>query len=63
MPPPSPQHALAHVRVSLTSKHARAPAGHKDGHVRTWDVFSEQPQLLLCTPAVPPLAPDQVGLP
>jgi hypothetical protein len=37
-------------------------AGHKDGQVRMWDALGEQPQLLLSTPAVEPLASPE-GLP
>mmetsp|Transcript_6499 Transcript_6499/g.17391 ORF Transcript_6499/g.17391 Transcript_6499/m.17391 type:complete len:1876 (-) Transcript_6499:608-6235(-) len=43
--PPQPNPDLSFGTVYCT--------GHKDGHVRTWDVFGEQPQLLFSTPHLP----------
>jgi hypothetical protein len=45
----APAHTDSHTHRCAHNMHA----GHKDGHVRTWDVFSEQPQFLFATPPLP----------
>ena len=37
------------------------PLGHHDGHVRLWDMFGEQPQLLLTAPSAVAARPPGGG--